>query len=94
MLPATPFIIRQLPVRPERHHGVDRQRKIIFGEKGVRGLLVYRADYRCSHSIAINGDQWPDDLRLFDIEPRFVGRACGHRGADVRPDFNWKSRGP
>jgi hypothetical protein len=24
-------------------------------ESGVRGLLVYRADYRCSHSIAISG---------------------------------------
>jgi len=73
---------------------VDRQRKIIFGEKGVRGLLVYCADYRCSHSIAISGDQWPDDLRLFGIEDRFTCTACGKRAADVRPDFNWKSRGP
>jgi hypothetical protein len=24
-----------------------------------------------------------------DIEPRFVRSACGKRGADVRPDFNW-----
>jgi hypothetical protein len=24
-----------------------------------------------------------------DIEPRFVHSACGKRGADVRPDFNW-----
>jgi hypothetical protein len=53
------------------------------------GLLIYCADYRCSHSIAISGDQWPDDLRPSDIEPRFVCRACGKRGADVRPDFNW-----
>ena len=58
-------------------------------KRGVRGLLVYCADYRCSHSIAINSDLWLDDLRLFDIEPRFVCRACGKRGADVRPDFNW-----
>jgi hypothetical protein len=26
---------------------------------------------------------------LSDIEPRFVCSACGERGADVRPDFNW-----
>jgi hypothetical protein len=32
----------------------------------VRGILVYRADYHCSHSIAINADQWPDDIRLSD----------------------------
>ena len=74
----------------------DRPQKIAFGEMpdmGIRGLLVYCADYRCNHSIAISGDQWSDDLRLSDIEPRFVCRACGKRGADVRPDFNWgKSR--
>ena len=52
-------------------------------------MLVYCADYRCSHSIAISGDAWPDDARLSDIEDRFVCRACGKRGADLRPDFNW-----
>ena len=67
----------------------DRPQKITFAEMrdmGVRGLLIYCADYRCSHSIAISGDYWPDDLRLSDIEPQFVCRACGKRGADVRPD--------
>jgi hypothetical protein len=53
----------------------------------VRGLLIYCSDYGCSHSIAISADQWPDDLRLTDIEPRFVCQACGKRGADVRPKF-------
>jgi hypothetical protein len=66
--------------------------KITFAEMrdmGVQGLLVYCADYRCSHSIAISGDGWPDDVRLSDIEHRFVCEVCGKRGADVRPDFNW-----
>jgi hypothetical protein len=45
-------------------------------------------DYRCSHSIAVSANQWPDDLRLSDIEHRFVCEVCGKRGADVRPDFN------
>jgi hypothetical protein len=70
----------------------DRPQKITFAEmreSGIRGLLVYCADHRCSHSIAVSGDGWPDDLRLSDIEPRFVCQACGKRGADVRPDFNW-----
>jgi hypothetical protein len=32
----------------------------------------------------------PDDLRLSDLEPRGLSaKACGKRGADVRPDFNW-----
>ena len=33
-----------------------------------------------------------DDLRLSDIEDQFVCKACGKRGADVRPDFNWNKR--
>jgi hypothetical protein len=69
----------------------DHQQKITFAEMrdmGVRGLLIYCADYRCSHSIAISGDAWPDDARLSDIEERFTCRVCGKRGADVRPDFN------
>ena len=37
----------------------------------------------------MGGDRWPDDMRLSDLEPRFVCSACGKRGADVRPDFNW-----
>jgi hypothetical protein len=48
----------------------DRAQKIAFaelGKSGVRGLLVYCADYRCSHLIAITGAGWPDDLRLSDI---------------------------
>ena len=71
----------------------DRPTKITFGEMcDVRGLLIYCADYRCSHSIAISGDSWPDDARLSDIEERFTCRVCGKRGADVRPDFNGNRR--
>jgi hypothetical protein len=38
---------------------MNRPTKISFGdmrEAGVRELLIYCADYRCSHSIAISGD--------------------------------------
>ena len=64
--------------------------KITFGEMraaGVAGILIYCADYTCSHSIAMSADCWSDDLRLSDIEPRFVCKACGKRGADVQPHF-------
>jgi len=73
----------------------DHPQKITFAEMremGVRGILIYCADYRCSHSIAVSGDGWPDDVRLSDIEARFVCQACGHRGADVRPDRNRQPR--
>ena len=74
-----------------------RQEKITFAQMraaGVRGLLIYCCDYRCSRSVAISGDAWPDDMRLSDIERRFVCKGCGKRGADIRPDFNWNSQGP
>ncbi|MFZ2159322.1 MAG: hypothetical protein WAV72_24815 [Bradyrhizobium sp.] len=67
--------------------------KITFAEMraaGVRGLLIYCRDYRCSHWQAISGDRWPDGARLSDIEARFTCQACGKRGADVRPDFHWQ----
>ena len=69
-----------------------RPQKITFGEMrdmGVPGILIYCADYKCSHYIAISADQWADGVRLSDIEDRFTCSACGKRGADVRPDFNW-----
>ena len=69
-----------------------RLQKITFGDMrdmGVRGVLVYCADCTCSHSVTMDASAWPDDLRLFDIEDRFVCQKCGRRGADVRPDFNW-----
>jgi hypothetical protein len=56
----------------------DRPVKITLAQmrnSGVRGILVYCADYRCSHSLAISADAWPDDVRLSDIEPRFCVRS-------------------
>ena len=38
---------------------------------GVRGLLIYCSDYKCSHWTAISGDRWPADVRLSDLDPRF-----------------------
>jgi hypothetical protein len=70
---------------------LTRQIKITFGEmreSGVRGVLVYCSDYRCSHSIAMSADQWPDNTRLSDIEPLFTCQVCKKRGGDVRPDWN------
>ena len=45
------------------------------------------SDFKCSHSTRISADEWADDVRLSDIESKFVCTACGKRGADVRPDF-------
>ena len=72
-----------------------RQEKITFAQMraaGVRGLLIYCSDYKCSHSIAISADEWPDDVRLSDLESLFTCQACGKEGADVRPDFSSAAR--
>jgi len=77
--------------RPTPTHADGRQIKITFGEMremGLRSVLVYCADYRCGHLVALSADRWSDDVRLSDIESRFVCQACGRRGADVRPDFD------
>jgi hypothetical protein len=59
--------------------------KITFGEmraSGVRDVLIYCRDHRCSHSTTLSADQWPDNIRLSDVEPDFVCTACGKKGAD------------
>ena len=54
---------------------------------GCRRLLVYCADYRCTHHVEIDAGHWPDEVRLSGLEPKFTCQACGKRGADVRPLF-------
>jgi len=71
---------------------MKRSREITLGEmraSGVRGLLICCSDYRCSHSITVNADQWPDETRLSDLEKQFTCSVCGRKGAEVRPDFDW-----
>jgi hypothetical protein len=71
-----------MPALTRRRSVERRQQKITFDEmraSGVRGLLIYCSDYRCSHSTAISGDRWPDDIRLSDLELRFTCQACGTR---------------
>jgi hypothetical protein len=73
---------------------VTRPQKITFAEMraaGVRNVLIYCTDYTCGHHITApdDADRWPDELRISDIEDKFVCTACGVRGADIRPD--WQS---
>ena len=59
------------------------QQKITFGElreSGVRDVLVYCRDHKCSDHITISADRRPDDVRLSDIEPEFVCTAGAKRG--------------
>ena len=70
---------------------MQRQQKITLGEmrstNGPTRLIVYCSDFQCSHSVVIDAAPWGDEVRLSDLEPKFTCRACGRRGADVRPLF-------
>ena len=69
--------------------------KITFGKmrtSGVRDVLIYCADYKCSNWIRVNTDQWSVDVRLSDLENQFTCTACGRKGAEVRPDFGWNTQ--
>ena len=79
----------------------ERLQKITFGDmrdSGVRGLLIYCADYHCSHSISISGDCRPDELRLTChaatvCQPRSVLELLRLRSPDG-PPFALKSGRP
>jgi hypothetical protein len=77
---------------------MQRQQKITLGEmladNGPRLLIVYCADVKCSHSVIVSSELWPDHMRLSDLEPKLTCRACGCRGADVRPLFERTRMGP
>ena len=45
----------------------SRPTKITFGELregGTLDILIYCSDDRCSHSVAMSADRWPDDVSL------------------------------
>jgi hypothetical protein len=81
---------------------LNRPQKITLAEMrsaGVRGLLIYCSDYHCSHWTAISGDEWPDDLRLSDLEPSLYlpglrGRQGRSRRFDTKSSKSHSAPGP
>ena len=68
-------------------YGSSAAQKITFGEMremGVRGVLVYCADYHCSHSVALSADRWPDEsgspTSSRGLSPRSAGNAAPFSG--------------
>jgi hypothetical protein len=59
----------------------DGPEKITVGEmrqSGFTGVQIYCADHKCSHVVAVSVEDWPDDIRLSDLEGRFTCSVCGH----------------
>jgi hypothetical protein len=53
-----------------------------MSDAGVRQVLIYCTDYRCGHFRIVpdEADRWPDELRISDIEDKFV---CTARAASA-----------
>jgi hypothetical protein len=69
-----------------------RPQKITFRQHARDGrarILVYCADFHCSPSVALRPIAGPTTYGCQTSSRGFVCRACGRRGADIRPDFNW-----
>ena len=89
------FLLLWLNVRPGwrkvKRTAMKREQEITLGEMRATGathLLVSCGDYKCAHSHVVDAGRWPDHVRLSDLEPLFICRVCGLRGADVRPLFD------
>ena len=57
-----------------------REQKITLGEMlspGPTRLIVYCADYKCTHRVTIDANQWANSVRLSDLEPKFTCQAAG-----------------
>jgi hypothetical protein len=53
---------------------MSRPQKITFADMrdmGVRGVLIILPDYS-AELVTMGGDRRPNDIRLFNLEPRFV----------------------
>jgi hypothetical protein len=61
---------------------------------GVTRLLVYCGSINCSHSSTIDGEPLSDDFAPRSLGIRMVCKACGHVGADIRPDWSQHTEAP
>jgi hypothetical protein len=52
-----------------------------------RYLLVYCNALDCNHSAVLNADTLPSDAPIRPLGQRMRCTHCGHRGAEVRPDW-------
>jgi hypothetical protein len=55
---------------------------------GCRDLLVFCGSIHCNHETKMNADHLSDETPIRALGARMVCSRCGHRGADVRPDWS------
>jgi hypothetical protein len=55
---------------------------------GVHMLAVWCLGRNCGHSSILDVAGYPGDVPVPAFGPRLRREVCGHRGADVRPNWN------
>jgi hypothetical protein len=73
----------------QARRGTDTRR---MRRSGVRGVTICCTT--CLHLANLIPDDWPDEAQLADLQQRFVCQECGHKGADIEPDFDWNKHPP
>jgi hypothetical protein len=53
---------------------------------------MYCSDHKCAHVVAASAEDWPDDVRLSDLEGRFTCTVCRKKGANISPDWQSQKR--
>ena len=55
---------------------------------GRKHVFVNCGNPDCYHNAELDVSRLPDDATFNDLQPRMLCTVCGHRGADVRPDWS------
>ena len=55
---------------------------------GCRDLLISCGSIHRNHDAKMNADHLPDETPIRPLGSRMVCMRCGHRGADVWPDWS------
>jgi hypothetical protein len=58
-------------------------------QNGVRSIAIFCRGRGCYHQSVLNVDHMPEDLEVPSLGRRMRCAACGHLGAETRP--NWGS---
>lgn len=81
------YLVRH-PV-PQRVSDAAQRARNLFRQERSACLIAFHGSRRSKY--AISAEQWRDDVRLSDLEGKFVHAACSKRGADAqrRHQLQW-----
>jgi hypothetical protein len=94
--PLTPTGIRWAPKKQRRLKAIVPDKPVGVAQPSSCDVSNFARAHRRSTAFSVGGFRSVNRRASVTVrkpplieEPRFVCSACGKRGADVRPDFNW-----